>query len=88
MLFTWMEKIDIASYLFNKATVNVGDARKAFELRAWAPWQHALEDTDNISMTEKAENIRIFVTGGAGKHSCVIPRLGHDEKSVTVPILP
>ena len=78
---------DIASYLFNKATVNVGDARKAFELRAWAPWQHALEDTDNMSMTEKAENIRIFVTGGAGKHSCVIPSWGM-TKSVTVPVLP
>ena len=78
---------DIASYLFNKATVNVGEARKAFELRAWAPWQHALEDTDTISMTEKPENIKIFVTGGAGKHSCIIPSWGM-TKSVTVPILP
>ena len=78
---------DIASYLFNKAIVNVGEARKAFELRAWAPWQHALEDSDTISMTEKPENIKVFVTGGAGKHSCVIPSWGM-TKSVTVPVAP
>ena len=59
---------------------------EAFELRAWALWQHALEDTDNMSMTEKAENINL-VTGGAGKHSCVIPSWGM-TKSVTVPVLP
>ncbi|MBC95786.1 hypothetical protein CL649_02845 [bacterium] len=78
---------DIASYVFNKATVNVGEARGAFELRAWAPWQNALKDTDTMSMTEKPENIKIFVTGGAGKHSSVIPSWGM-TKSVTIPVTP
>ena len=78
---------DVSSYLFNKATVNVGDAREAFELRAWAPWQHSLKDSDRISMTEKPENIKVFVTGGPGKHSSVIPSWGM-TKSVTVPVMP
>ncbi len=78
---------DVASYLFNKATVNVGEAREAFELRAWAPWQHSLQDSDRISMTEKPENIKVFVTGGAGKHSSIIPSWGM-TKSVTLPVMP
>ena len=78
---------DVSAYLFNKATVNVGEARQAFELRAWAPWQHSLRDSDRISMTEKPENIKIFVTGGAGKHSSIIPSWGM-TKSVTLPVIP
>lgn len=78
---------DIASYLYNKATVNVGEAKEAFALRAWAPWQHALGDADRIAMTEKPDNIKIVVIGGPGKHSSIIPSWGM-TKSVTVPIMP
>ena len=38
-------------------------------------------------MTESADNIRVFVTGGAGKHSCVMPSWGM-TKSVTLPVEP
>ncbi len=75
----------VASYLFNKATVRVGDARTAFDLLAWSPWQQRLGDDDRMSMTEHPRNIKVFVTGGAGKHSSVIPSWGM-TKSVTIPI--
>ena len=75
---------DVSAYLFNKATVRVGDARKAFNLLAWAPWQQALGDDDFVSMTEKPDNIKVLVVGGAGKHSSVIPSWGM-TRSVTLP---
>lgn len=76
---------DVAAYLFNKATVRVGDARAAFALLAWAPWQRALGDDDRVSMTEAPDNIKVVVIGGAGKHSSVIPSWGM-TKSVTVEV--
>ena len=77
----------VASYLFNKAQVRVGDARAAFALLAWAPWQQRLADDDMVSMTEHPNNIKVFVVGGAGKHSSVIPSWGM-TKSVTLPVDP
>ena len=78
-------RADIASYLFNRATLPVGELRRAFDLRAWAPWQQTLADDDRMSMTEHPDNIRIVVIGGAGKHSSVIPSWGM-TKSVTVAV--
>ena len=56
---------------------------RAFDLRAWAPWQQQLADDELMSMTEHPDNIKVFVVGGPGKHSCVIPSWGM-TKSVTV----
>ncbi len=75
----------IASYLFNRATLPVAELRRAFGLRAWAPWQQSLADEDRISMTEHPDNIKVFVVGGAGKHSSVIPSWGM-TRSVTIPV--
>jgi len=75
----------VASYLFNKATVRVGDARAAFDLLAWAPWQLRLGDDDRVAMTEHPRNIKVMVIGGPGKHSSVIPSWGMTT-SVTVPV--
>jgi len=36
-------------------------------------------------MTESADNIRVLVAGGPGKHSCVVPSWGM-TRSVTLPI--
>lgn len=77
----------VSSYLFNKATVRVGDARAAFDVLAWAPWQQALDDDDRVAMTEHPENIKVLVVGGAGKHSSVIPSWGM-TKSVTIAVEP
>jgi hypothetical protein len=42
-------------------------------------------DDDLLPMTEEVGNIRVFVTGGAGKHSCVIPSWGM-TRSITLPV--
>jgi len=78
---------DVAAYLFNQARMRVGDLRRAFDLRAWAPWQQRLADDDTMAMTESADNIKIMVLGGAGKHSSVIPSWGM-TRSVTLPVAP
>ena len=43
------------------------------------------EDEELLPMTQEATNIKVFVTGGAGKHSCVIPSWGM-TRSVTLPV--
>lgn len=75
----------VSSYLYNRARMPVGELRAAFNLLAWAPWQQRLRDEDLVPMTERPENIRVFVVGGAGKHSCVIPSWGM-TRSVTMPV--
>jgi hypothetical protein len=66
---------DISSYLFHKARLPV----------AWPPWMEGLADGEMVPMTAHPDNIRVFVCGGAGKHSCVIPSWGMTS-SVTLPV--
>ena len=77
----------VASYLHERARMRAGDLRAAFALRAWAPWQEALDDDAEMSVTEHPANIRIIVVGGPGKHSSIVPSWGI-TKSVTVPVEP
>jgi len=76
---------DISSYLFDKARLPLGRVRANFESLAWAPWMKALADTDLVPMTGHPDNIRVFVCGGPGKHSCVVPSWGMTS-SVTLPV--
>ncbi len=76
---------DVAAYLFQRARLPAGEVRAAFALRAWAPWLNAVPDNELLPMTEHPDNIRIFVVGGPGKHSSVIPSWGM-TRSVTVPV--
>ncbi len=78
---------DVSSYLFNQARMRVGELRRAFDLRAWAPWEQRLRDDDLMPMTESAGNIKVVVVGGAGKHSSLIPSWGM-TRSVTLPVEP
>jgi len=80
-------RTDVAQYLYDHATMRVGDLRQAFHSLAWAPWQDALGDDDRMSMTERPENIKVLVVGGSGKHSSLIPSWGMTT-SVTVPVEP
>ena len=75
----------VASYLHERARMRAGDLRAAFALRAWAPWQEALDDDESMPITEHPGNIRIVVVGGPGKHSSVIPSWGMTT-SATVPV--
>ena len=77
----------MAAYLFNQARMRVSELKRAFGLRAWAPWMQRLSDGDLVPMTETAANIKVVVIGGAGKHSSVIPSWGM-TRSVTLPVEP
>ena len=61
--------------------------RANFDSLAWPPWMHGLADGETVPMTAHPDNIRVFVCGGAGKHSSVIPSWGMTS-SVTVPVEP
>jgi hypothetical protein len=78
---------DIASYLFHKARLPVETVRGNFRSLAWSPWMYGLRDGDLVPMTGQADNIRVFVCGGAGKHSSVVPSWGMTA-SVTIPVEP
>lgn len=75
----------VASFLHQRARMPAGELRAAFDLRAWAPWMQSLRDDELIPMTEHPDNVKVFVVGGPGKHSSVIPSWGM-TKSVTVPV--
>ena len=76
---------DVSDYLFEKARMPAGQFRKQFNLLAWADWMHSLSDDELVPMTQQVENIKVLVSGGAGKHSCVVPSWGM-TRSVTLPI--
>jgi hypothetical protein len=78
---------DIASYLFQRARLPAGMVRSQFETFAWAPWMHAVPDDELLPMTAHPDNIRVFVCGGAGKHSNVVPSWGMTS-SVTLALQP
>jgi len=78
---------DVQSYVFQRARLPAGRVRAAFQSRAWEPWMHAVPDDDLLPVTAHPDHIRVFVCGGAGKHSSVIPSWGM-TKSVTLPVEP
>jgi hypothetical protein len=78
---------DIASYLFETARLPAGVLRAAFDNLAWEPWMRAVDDDTPLPVTAHPDHIRIFVCGGAGKHSSVIPSWGM-TRSVTLPVEP
>ncbi len=76
---------DVSLYLYDRARMAAGRFRQAFASRAWMPWMEAVPDDHLLPMTGRPDNIRVLVTGGAGKHSCVIPSWGMTT-SVTLPV--
>jgi hypothetical protein len=75
----------VASYLHQRARLPAGELRRAFDLRAWEPWQQTLADDELMPMTAHPDHIKVLVVGGPGKHSSVIPSWGM-TKSVTVAV--
>jgi hypothetical protein len=78
---------DIASYLFQKARLPVDLVRANFGSLAWAPWMYGLRPGEQVPMTAHPDNISVYVCGGAGKHSSVVPSWGMTS-SVTLPVEP
>lgn len=78
---------DVSSYLFQTARLPAATFRAAFTSLAWEPWMRAVADHELLPMTGHPDHIRVFVCGGPGKHSSVIPSWGM-TKSVTLPVAP
>jgi hypothetical protein len=78
---------DVQSYLYERARLPAGAFRRAFHSTVYRPWEHALDDAALKPITDHPDNIRVMVTGGAGKHSCVVPSWGM-TRSVTLPLEP
>jgi hypothetical protein len=77
---------DVQTFLFERARLPRGVLRGAFDTVAWHESLLSVEDDEALlPMTERADNIRVVVAGGAGKHSCVIPSWGM-TRSVTMPL--
>jgi hypothetical protein len=78
-------RADVASYLYERARLPAGEFRAQFSPLAWAPWMKSVPDDHLLPMTGHPDNIRVFVCGGAGKHSSVIPSWGM-TRSVTMAV--
>jgi hypothetical protein len=59
--------------------------RRAFDVTQYADWEYALPDDALKPIMRDPDLIRVLVTGGAGKHSCVIPSWGMTA-SATLPL--
>ncbi|MEL7208655.1 MAG: hypothetical protein AAGK32_10570, partial [Actinomycetota bacterium] len=73
---------DIQSHLFDHARLPAGLLRRHFEELAWAEWMKTVDDDHLLPMTAIADNIRVLVAGGPGKHSVLVPSWGM-TRSVT-----
>lgn len=80
---------DVQMFLYETARLPLSELKHHFAMRAWRPWQEGLTGRADAPMTapmtDDPDNIRVFVVGGAGKHSCVIPSWGM-TRSVTLPV--
>jgi hypothetical protein len=78
---------DVESFLYERARIPARRLREQFGSLAWFPWMHEVPDDHLLPVTGHPGNIRVFVVGGAGKHSCVIPSWGMTS-SVTLAVEP
>ncbi len=78
---------DVQIFLYEKARLPAARFRRAFEITQFANWEHALADGDLKPIVRDPDLIRVMVSGGAGKHSCVVPSWGMTA-SVTLPLEP
>lgn len=76
---------DVSDYLFNTARLPARLFRTHFQELAWAAWMKAVDDDALLPMTGDADNIKVVVVGGPGKHSLVVPSWGM-TRSVTLPV--
>jgi hypothetical protein len=72
-------------FLYEKARLPATRFRRAFDVTQYADWENALPDEALKPIMRDPNLIRVLVTGGAGKHSCVVPSWGMTA-SVTLPL--
>ena len=80
-------RADVQSYLYEKARLSRGTMRVGgcSGMDSWPPWMFAFDDGQMLPVTQHPDLYRVFVAGGAGKHSAVLPSWGVTT-SVTVPL--
>lgn len=80
----------VQRYLFEKARLPVGRLRyggmyvEHLERNLWPRWIEREDDTSLVPPVREPEDFKIFVAGGAGPHSVVIP--GWGTRAITRPI--
>lgn len=74
-------------FLYEQARLPMARYRRTFAVTQYASWEHALPDDALKPIMRDPDLIRVLVTGGAGKHSCVVPSWGMTA-SVTLPLEP
>src|SRR5262245_7840902 len=68
---------DVQTYLYERSRLPRATLLAALRQRRWGPWMQADAPDDTLRpMTEHPDNYRVLVTGGAGKHSSVLPSWG------------
>jgi hypothetical protein len=71
---------DLQRFLYHRSCRRVGEVMEAgnWTGREWPVWMNALaENPENlVPAVRRPEEIRVFVTGGPGKHSAVVPGFG------------
>lgn len=80
----WSRK-DVQAFLYEHAALPMAAYRRAFKVVQYADWEHELPDSAMKPIARDPDLIRVMVTGGAGKHSCVVPSWGMTA-SVTLPL--
>lgn len=78
---------DVQQFLFERARLPMHRFRRTFEITQYADWEEALGDDEEKPLARDPDRFRILVTGGAGKHSCVVPSWGMTA-SATLPLAP
>jgi hypothetical protein len=76
---------DVQIFLYEKARLPAARFRRAFDVTQYADWENALPHDALKPIMRDPDLIRVLVTGGAGKHSCVVPSWGMTA-SVTLPL--
>jgi hypothetical protein len=71
---------DLQRYLYHRSSRRVAEVMEAgnWAGREWPVWMDALvQNPENqVPAVRRPEEIRVFVTGGPGKHSAVVPGFG------------
>lgn len=76
---------DVQVFLHERASLPMAAYRRAFKVTQYADWERELPDEAMKPIARNSDLIRVMVTGGAGKHSCVVPSWGMTA-SVTLPL--
>lgn len=76
---------DVQAFLHEHASLPMAAYRRAFKVVQYADWENELPDEAIKPIARDPDLIRVMVTGGAGKHSCVVPSWGMTA-SVTLPL--